>query len=150
MSDEFTYTTCWKCRERWALRKELIEISKRSGLSLYCPFGHPGVWKAGKTDQELLQEELEAERQRRQSAEQNVEFYSQLQKRAEASARGYKGVATKLKNRARAGVCPCCKRTFKQLAAHMANKHPEFSVNPDGDLSADTPPILSVVEGGRA
>lgn len=24
-------------------------------------------------------------------------------------------------------TCPCCKRTFKQLAAHMKNKHPEFA-----------------------
>ena len=24
-----------------------------------------------------------------------------------------------------AGACPCCKRTFQQLARHMAAKHPE-------------------------
>jgi hypothetical protein len=30
-----------------------------------------------------------------------------------------------------AGVCPCCKRTVKQLAAHMKEKHPEFVNNPE-------------------
>lgn len=34
----------------------------------------------------------------------------------------------KLKRRVKAGVCPCCKRTFKQLVAHMKHKHPDFDV----------------------
>lgn len=25
-----------------------------------------------------------------------------------------------------AGMCPCCRRTFKQLAEHMKSKHPDF------------------------
>lgn len=37
-----------------------------------------------------------------------------------------KGVATRLKNRAAHGVCPCCNRTFQQLARHMSAKHPDF------------------------
>ena len=31
------------------------------------------------------------------------------------------------KNRVAASVCPCCKKTFKQLAAHMKNKHPNYA-----------------------
>jgi chemotaxis response regulator CheB len=33
---------------------------------------------------------------------------------------------TKTKKRVANGVCPCCNRTFKQLARHMKAKHPEF------------------------
>ena len=45
---------------------------------------------------------------------------------AEASLQATKGVVTRLKKRAIAGVCPCCNRTFQQLAAHMAHKHPDY------------------------
>jgi hypothetical protein len=147
MSD---WIKCCRCGEQFCLHPETEATLRRSASTFHCPWGHPQHFPLGKSAEQKLRDELDAERRRRQSAEQNVEFYSQMQKRAEASARGYKGVATKLKNRARAGVCPCCKRTFKQLAAHMANKHPEFSPNPDGDLPTDAPPILSVVEGGKA
>ena len=34
--------------------------------------------------------------------------------------------ATKAKKRSIAGTCPCCHRTFRQMALHMRNKHPEF------------------------
>ena len=41
-------------------------------------------------------------------------------------ARSQKAAKTRLKNRVASGVCPCCNRTFKQLAAHMSRQHPEF------------------------
>lgn len=31
--------------------------------------------------------------------------------------------------RIKAGVCPCCTRTFQNLARHMAGEHPEFGVS---------------------
>lgn len=34
--------------------------------------------------------------------------------------------AERLATRANHGVCPCCKRTFSQLARHMKTKHPDF------------------------
>lgn len=30
--------------------------------------------------------------------------------------------------RSAASACPCCKRTFRQLARHMAAKHPEHGL----------------------
>jgi hypothetical protein len=45
---------------------------------------------------------------------------------AEASARAHKGHATRLKNRAQAGMCPHgCNRHFKDLERHCKNKHPD-------------------------
>lgn len=45
---------------------------------------------------------------------------------AERSASAYKGQATRLRNRIKAGVCPRCNRTFQNLQRHMAGQHPEF------------------------
>ncbi len=38
---------------------------------------------------------------------------------------------TKVKKRAANGVCPCCNRTFSDLARHMKAKHPDFAEGED-------------------
>lgn len=131
------------------MSRDTYDTLKRSSQTFRCLWGHEQHFPLGKSEAEKLQDELDRERRRRQSAEQNIEWESQQRKQAERSAVAYKGQATRLRNRAKAGVCPCCKRTVSQLAKHMASKHPEFSVDPDVDLPKDAPPILSVVEGGR-
>jgi hypothetical protein len=40
------------------------------------------------------------------------------QKKSEAELR-------RIQKRTAAGVCPCCNRTFQQLARHMKTRHPE-------------------------
>jgi hypothetical protein len=47
--------------------------------------------------------------------------------RAEREASIERDKLARLRKRAKHGVCPCCKRTFQQLARHMKQKHPEFS-----------------------
>ena len=37
-----------------------------------------------------------------------------------------KGQVTRIKKRVANGVCPCCNRTFKDLAAHMSTQHPDY------------------------
>ena len=127
------------------LSQTTYDTLKRSSQTFRCPWGHEQHYPLGKSEKEKLQDELERERQRRQSAEQNVEFYSQMQKQAERSAAAYKGQATRLRNRAKAGICPCCQRHFSQLERHMAAKHPGFQADADHGLRAGEPPILSVV-----
>lgn len=85
----------------------------------YCPNGHE-LRYLGKTESQKLREQLERERERsgRISADRD---------QIEASLRATKGVVTKLQKRASAGVCPCCNRTFSQLARHMKSKHPDFA-----------------------
>lgn len=36
------------------------------------------------------------------------------------------GQVTKLKNRVGHGVCPCCNRSFGNLARHIESEHPTF------------------------
>jgi len=45
----------------------------------------------------------------------------------EAQRRAEKAAKTRIKNRIGNGVCPCCNRTFKDLASHMKCKHPEYA-----------------------
>lgn len=41
-----------------------------------------------------------------------------------------KGAHQRTKNRVAKGVCPCCNRSFTNLAKHMAGQHPDFG-DPD-------------------
>lgn len=90
----------------------------------YCPRGHSIVFRENKVD--TLKKQLEA-------ANRSTEFERRLRERvqgerdhAKAQARGFKGALTKTKNRISKGVCPCCNRTFENLARHMHNQHPEY------------------------
>jgi DNA repair exonuclease SbcCD ATPase subunit len=109
---------------RHAIPEELQNFQRRQHANgqrqtdIYCPLGHAYV-KAGKGEAEKLRESLERERERaaRMAAERD---------QAQASARSYKGVATKARKRAAAAVCPCCNRSFVQLRRHMETQHPDY------------------------
>jgi hypothetical protein len=153
--DLMGWTTCWKCKERFGLDDATEATLRRSGANFCCPWGHQAHFPAGKTEAEKLQEQLDAERRQRQRAEQKIAEKDDELKRAwatandqheqakheRARANGYKGHATRITKRAKAGVCPCCNRTFAQLARHMATKHPQFT---------PMPPELEVIDGGKA
>jgi hypothetical protein len=52
---------------------------------------------------------------------------------AKRSLAAQKGVTTRIKRRVANGVCPCCKRTFQDLARHMAGQHPRYAEATDGE-----------------
>lgn len=88
----------------------------------HCCFGHPQHF-TGKTEAEKLKDELESERQ-------STEWWKKRSERADKSATAYKGQVTRLRNRVKNGVCPCCNRSFQNLQRHMHTKHPEYGQSP--------------------
>ncbi len=97
-----------------------------SGEKAHCPNGHVW-WYTGKSDADKLREQLDTtrrdadwQRQCRQRAEEDREA-------ANRRLNATKGVVTRMKRRAKAGVCPCCNRTFSALAAHMRTQHPDYA-----------------------
>lgn len=83
------------------------------GREVYCPLGHRWVYR------DSFEQQLERERQRHQATRDLL----RAEERSHAATRGQ---VTKLRKRVAAGVCPCCHRTFQQLARHMAAKHPDW------------------------
>lgn len=116
--------SCW-CGIRHAVPAELRRHQLRQHqngkepFSIYCPLGHMYV-PSGESEVERLRRvvRLESEERARLAAERD---------QAEASARAYKGAATRARKRATAATCPCCKRSFVQLRRHLATKHPEYT-----------------------
>lgn len=115
--------TCW-CGIRHAVPEELENFQQRqhndgeSVTSIYCPLGHSYV-PSGKGEAQRLREKLKREEER------NARLISENDQ-LEASRRAQKAATTRARQRAKNGVCPCCNRTFKQLARHMKSQHPDF------------------------
>jgi hypothetical protein len=72
-----------------------------------------------KKEKARLEKRLQMEKNRREAAESESKHHKNV-------ARSEKAAKTRIKNRIKHGVCPCCTRTFANLAAHMKNKHPDY------------------------
>lgn len=113
---ELTITSCW-CGIRLAIPNSLYRQARDNGTTVYCPIGHIFAWK-----------ETEVDRLRAQAdqAKRDAKFWrdqADNERRRHAST---KGQLTKTKNRVANGVCPCCNRSFEQLARHMKSQHPNY------------------------
>lgn len=112
--------TCW-CSIEYAIPRSLHRTSKEDHSTVvFCPLGHRWVSKEHeKKASQNLREELDRERRRHNCTAERLR-HTEAQRRAEKAAK------TRLKNRVANGVCPCCKRTFANLAKHMESKHPDY------------------------
>jgi len=115
---------CW-CGIQLAVPSSLREEQVRrhhddlGAITIYCPLGHAFV-PSGERKTAALERRIENLTQRL-ATEQDAHRSTELSLRAE------KGAKTKLKKRIAAGVCPCCKRSFQNLARHMSGQHPGWS-----------------------
>lgn len=107
-------TVCYSCGMVFWVPGRWLKDRIADKKTFYCPNGHSQSF-VGESDKEKvarLKAELESSQARA------TDLWNQQQKLATANR--------KLRKRAKAGVCPCCNRTFQELASHMAAKHPEF------------------------
>lgn len=107
---------CCRCGVAFAIPEHLMEGCRDTGNPFYCPNGHNLVYKSRIKDLEKRLGEREVELRAAK-----CETLAERQKREALEVE-----AQRLKRRISNGVCPCCKRTVKQLAAHMKSKHPNF------------------------
>jgi hypothetical protein len=120
---QLVVTQCW-CGVRHAVPSELYEMVERQHrdgkpqTNIYCPLGHSWGF-AGTPEIEQVRAELQRSRQATKASRELLH----AEERSHAATRGH---LTRQKRRAAAGVCPCCHRTFKQLAQHMQTKHPDY------------------------
>lgn len=116
---------CCKCGTPFMMTTALNDACRKEGESkmFYCPNGHPQVYRKSAADR--VREEMEA-KLKFQEEEARV-WMEDADKRAlalEDQKRRVKKELRDMKKRIANGVCPCCNRTFDDLAAHMSDKHP--------------------------
>lgn len=109
-------TSCW-CGTPVAVPSELLRHAMRNGTTaIYCPHGHTFVFTEGENKKlrdaltEQTKRATEMAERARKAEDREALVTSQLKRHQKRTA---------------AGVCPCCNRTFQQLARHMKTKHPE-------------------------
>lgn len=118
LSVEFVQETCISCGCPFGIPAGLHRELNNNHKLFYCPSGHgqlyPGESDVEKAKRLLLEEQA---RHQRTLTRENAERAAR--EIAEAELKRHQ-------KRAKNGVCPCCKRTFKQLATHMKTKHPDY------------------------
>jgi hypothetical protein len=129
---EFTGTLtvieCGGCGWSYGIPERFHTEAKERGSRWRCPNRGCSWESVGYRESEVkrLQRELESARQ---WSTRNREWAEREQRRAIA----LKGVVTRTKRRIAHGICPCCKRTFANLANHMKGQHPSYG---NGDEAA--------------
>lgn len=127
---------CCKCGMLFSVSDNWDRHKRTTKDTFYCPNGDPQSYSVSSLDK------MRQERDRfKQQVAQRDDEVRAANRRAETERRtaiAYKGQATKLRKRAKGGACPCCNRTFENLARHMKSKHANYP----GEQ-----PVLKVVEG---
>jgi len=116
---------CCSCGVSFALPAFLQSQRREDGGRFYCPNGHSMVY--GKGEVGRLREKFDEQTRVATAMAERARLAESA--RAEAEARAAKAAAElkRHQKRTKAGVCPCCHRSFAALARHMATKHPDFS-----------------------
>lgn len=123
ITETFRVVSCYTCGVRFGIGGDLYRrVVTDAKDSIYCPAcGKQTQWRESDAAKQIKQLE-----QKLKWEADNAAYQRAARERAEASLQATKGVVTRMGKRIAAGVCPCCHRTVKQLAAHMKSKHPGF------------------------
>lgn len=117
--------TCGSCGVWFGVESSMLRSRRQDGGSFWCPKGCE--IRFGDFENARLKRELEAKERVLQAERQDNARVRNLRDHYERSARTYRGHLTRIRKRVGNGVCPCCHRTFKQLAAHMKSQHPAYA-----------------------
>ncbi len=121
---------CPNCGIVHGIPRSFADECRKDGTRYYCPNGHSLGWH----DTDLDRERKRGDRMqsRAVAAERSSERNRQLAEFERRSAAAHKGHMTRLRNRIANGVCPCCSRSFTNVARHIASQHPDYAL-PGGD-----------------
>ena len=108
---------CCTCGIVFAMPDTMVRRMQATGGLFYCSNGHAQSYTT--SEGQRLREKLDE--QTRAST-----HMAERAKQAEAAEQKAVREIKRLNKRSAAGVCPCCNRTFQQLARHMKAKHAEF------------------------
>lgn len=117
---------CAACSIDFGIGDDFMARRREDHGTFYCPNGHVNYYPQD-NEAERLRKELDREKQR---SENNAAYATRERERrlaAERQRAAARGQVTKIKNRVAKGVCPCCNRTFANVARHMASQHPDFA-----------------------
>lgn len=117
--EEFRRLMCSHCAVVYYFPKKWCSNAENGKKEWSCPNGHGQVF----SDSELNRMRRERDRLKQETAR-----LEDVAREARARAEKAEKATKLLKKRTSAGTCPCCARTFSNMAEHMKHQHPEFVV----------------------
>lgn len=124
-SQELVQVSCGECGIQFAMPEAFQRQRREKGGDFYCPNGHCRVYR--ETDTQRLTKERDDAVKAKERATKEKEWARQEMKTARHAEAVVRGKFKAQSERVHAGVCPCCRRNFKQLRRHMRAKHPEWN-----------------------
>lgn len=122
-SHELYLTTCGVCACTYAIPKVMRDYYYEVGGFWKCPNGHSWGYKVGHQTERKEHERIRQERDRLQQRNAQLAEEAEIAERERLKA---ERALKRHKKRAAAGTCPCCKRTFSNMATHMKQQHPGY------------------------
>ena len=105
-----------RCRQRFAMSQEFYDQTHRTHEVWYCPSGHGRVWGGDTTEQKL------------RSAEARLVATQDQLRAAVEDAELTRVALLRERHRYANGVCPCCNRSFENVARHIKGQHPDYDL----------------------
>ncbi len=125
VSQQLVVQDCCNCGIQFGVPAAFDKLRRDDHGTFYCPAGH-GQSYTGKTAAQKAEERAAALAQQLEWASRRAANAQEDARAAHASLVATRGHLTRAKKRAAHGVCPCCSRTFANVALHVAGQHPEF------------------------
>ena len=125
---QWTIHPCPECGVRFGVTEHYDKKRRSDGRSFYCPNGHSMSF--AETEADRLRKKLAAAEGNLKHARERGDRYLEQAEREKRRHAATKGQLTKTKKRVAGGACPCCNRSFVDLARHMATKHPSYAGEP--------------------
>lgn len=125
LAQDFEIMVCYNCSVSFAMTVKLNDRRRSDQKSFWCPNGHQQSYC--KSTESKLKERLEKQVDENRELEARLGKTQEFLANARHSARAHKGAHTKTRKRVSHGVCPCCNRTFDNLARHMKGQHPNYA-----------------------
>lgn len=125
-TDTFARQDCIYCGVVFYWPAFLDRRARYHARGFWCPgCGKSMVYR--ETEADRLRKELERERERLAAERTYASRQYEAAQAARRQATALKGVVTRTKRRIAAGKCVRCSCEFPDLAAHMAEAHPDYS-----------------------
>lgn len=122
-----TSVTCAQCKCTFCIPDELYCSCKCSEkFNFYCPYGHSNYYPKSETEEQRLRRENQRLVQQMAQKDDEVTYQKDRANGLDRRLRATRGQVTRIKNRVGLGICPCCNRTFENLARHMASQHKDY------------------------
>lgn len=118
--------TCAECGCDFGMQDNFRAMRIEDGKTFYCPAGHNNYYPKRENELKALRQRNENLNKRLGWAEQSERQAREEAERVKREKSAIKGQLTKTRKRIANGVCPCCNRTFVNIARHMDSKHPDF------------------------